>query len=269
MLLYPESTLQLCSSRRFCKVFKDLFRFPVSRPDNVVFRPDAHQSATSVRMTRSFRPDSHQCLEASNSSRLHPSERNGKSSGLQSSRRSQCSSTSVRTTWLYHPDAIQGLTSIRVSASRHSYGKTAATVRKMCDPVRTMCSIRQECAYQVQPSGRQPSWSGRSSFIYGNYVHQFNRPDISLQGPDTPKPYYGNYMSLKYNRPDARATPSGRSLVMKAFGAILKRRLQLTVRTLGQAVWTLGQAVWTPSSILIITFYSNIGLGRNWHPWKA
>jgi hypothetical protein len=31
----------------------------------------------------------------------------------------------------------------------------------------------------------------------------------------------------------------------------------------------LGQAVRTPSDILIITFYSNIGLGRNWHRWKA
>jgi hypothetical protein len=49
MMLYPESTLQLCSSRRFYEVFKDLFRFPVNRPDDVVFRPDAHQSATSVR----------------------------------------------------------------------------------------------------------------------------------------------------------------------------------------------------------------------------
>jgi hypothetical protein len=139
ILLYPESTLELCSSRRFYEVFKDLFRFPVSRPDDVVFRPDTHQSATSV-----------------------------------------------RTTWLYRPNAIQGLTSIRVSASRHSYGKMAATVRTMCDPVRTMSSIRQERAYQVQPSGRQPSWLERSSFIYGNYVHQFNRPDVSLQGPDAP-----------------------------------------------------------------------------------
>jgi hypothetical protein len=80
MLLYPESTLQLCSSRSFCEVFKDLFRFPVSRPDDVVFRPDAHQSGTSVWMTRSFRPDAHQCLDASKSSRLHPSGCNGKSS---------------------------------------------------------------------------------------------------------------------------------------------------------------------------------------------
>jgi len=67
-MLYPESTLQLCSSRRFCEVFKDLFRFPGSRPDDVEFRPDAHQSATSVRTTRTFLPDAHQCLEASNSS---------------------------------------------------------------------------------------------------------------------------------------------------------------------------------------------------------
>lgn len=73
---------------------------------------------------------------------------------FQSSRRSQCSSASVLTTWLYHSDAIQCLTSIRVSASGHSYGKTAATVR-------TMSSTRQD-------------------------VHQFNRPDISLQGPDAP-----------------------------------------------------------------------------------
>jgi hypothetical protein len=75
MLLYLESTLQLMSSRRFCKVFKDLFRFPVSRPDDVVFCLDAHQSETSVRTTRTFRLDAHQCLEASNSSRLHPSGR--------------------------------------------------------------------------------------------------------------------------------------------------------------------------------------------------
>jgi hypothetical protein len=105
---------------------------------------------------------------------------------LQSSRKSQCSSASVRTTWLYRLDAIQCLTRNRVSALRHSYGKTAATVWTMCDPVRTMSSIRQERAYQLQPFGRQLPWSRRSSFIYGNCVHQFNRPNVSLQGPDAP-----------------------------------------------------------------------------------
>jgi hypothetical protein len=39
--------------------------------------------------------------------------------------------------------------------------------------------------YKVQPSGHQSSWSGQSSIIYENCVHQFNRPNISLQGPDT------------------------------------------------------------------------------------
>jgi hypothetical protein len=49
---------------------------------------------------------------------------------------------------------------------------------------------------------------------------------------------------------------------MEAFSATLERRLQLTVRTLGHAVRN-------PSGILIITFYSNIGLGRNRRRWKA
>jgi hypothetical protein len=67
--------------------------------------------------------------------------------------------------WQYRPDAIQCLTSIRVSESRHSYGKTAVTVRTMCDPVWTMFSIRQD-------------------------VHtKFNRPDSSLHGPDNQASY--------------------------------------------------------------------------------
>jgi hypothetical protein len=49
---------------------------------------------------------------------------------------------------------------------------------------------------------------------------------------------------------------------MEVFSATLERRLQLTVRTLCQAVRT-------PSGILIITFYLNIGLGRNRCRWKA
>jgi hypothetical protein len=64
-------------------------------------------------------------------------------------------------TWLYRPDAIQCLTNIRVSALRHNYGKMAAAVRTICDPVRTVLSIRQ-------------------------LVHtKFNRLDVRLHGPDT------------------------------------------------------------------------------------
>jgi hypothetical protein len=111
MLPYPESTLQPCPSRRFCEVWKQVY----------------FGSLLAVRTTCLFHPDTHQCLEAH-----------------QSSRRSQCSSASVWMTWLYHSDAIQGLTNIRVSASRNSYRKTAATVWTMCYSVRTMFSIRQD-----------------------------------------------------------------------------------------------------------------------------
>jgi hypothetical protein len=152
---------------------------------------------------RTFRPDAHQCLEASNSSRLHPSRRNGKSSGRSSEfEKIQCFSASVRTTWLYRPDVIQCLTSIRVSASRHIYGKTAATVR-------TMFSIRQV----VHPTFNRPDISlhgpnARVLYMEIAWINS-NRLDDSLHGSDAPKPYYGNYVQLKCNSPDARATPSG------------------------------------------------------------
>jgi hypothetical protein len=86
-----------------------------------------------------------------------------------------------------------------------------------------------------------------------------DRPDAP--GSERSKPYYGNYVQPKCNRPNTRATPSGRGLVMEAFSAILERWLQLTVQTLKSAVWT-------PLSILIITFWSNIELGWNWRHWK-
>jgi hypothetical protein len=89
---------------------------------------------------------------------IRPDVMANRPNALQSSRRSKCSSASVRTTWLYRLDAIQCLTSIRVSDSRHSYGNTAAIVR-------TMFSIRQD-------------------------VHtKFNRPDGSLHGPDDQASY--------------------------------------------------------------------------------
>jgi hypothetical protein len=174
----------------------------------VEFRLNSHQSATPIWTTRTFRPDTHQCLEASNSSRLHPSGHDGKSSGHSSE------FEKIPVFQCIRPDAFQFLTRIRVSTSRHSYGKMAATVR-------TMSSIRQERAYQVQPSGCQPSWSGRSSFIYGNCVHQFNCPDVSLQGPDAP------------------------SLIM-----VISCSRSVTVRTLGQhrpdvaLLWKLSVLLW-------------------------
>jgi hypothetical protein len=128
---------------------------------------------------------------------------------------------------------------------------------------------KESRAYKVQLSGRPPSWSVQSSFIYGNYTSS-----IVWTSPFRVRTLQSLIMvitcsrsatvrMLGQHRPDARATTSRRGLIMEAFSAILERRLQLTVRTLGQAVWT-------PSSgILVITFYSNIRLGRNQRRWKA
>jgi hypothetical protein len=214
MLLYTESTLQLCSSRRFCEVFKDLFRFPSSHPDDVEFRPDAHQSATSVR-TKTFRPDAHQCLEALNRSRWHLSGRNGKSSGRSSEFEKIPVFQRIR------PDAIQGLTSIRVSASRHSYGKTTATVLTMCDPVLTMFSIRQD-------------------------VHtKFNRPDVNLHGPDD----QASYMEIACTSSTVRTSPF-RVRTLQSLIVVITCSESATVRTLGQhrpvvaLLWELSILFW-------------------------
>jgi hypothetical protein len=93
MLLYPESTLQFCSSRRFCKVFKEVYFSSLSavlttwssvrtvisqqHPSGRRGIPPGRSSvkASSVQTTRTFRPDAHQCLESSNSLKLHPSGR--------------------------------------------------------------------------------------------------------------------------------------------------------------------------------------------------
>jgi hypothetical protein len=60
-------------------------------------------------------------------------------------------------------------------------------------------------------------------------VHtKFNRPDVSLHGPDDhpPGPDAPSLIMMpKCNRPDARATLSRRGLVMEAFISILERRL--------------------------------------------
>jgi hypothetical protein len=132
------------------------------------------------------------------------------SDALQSSRRSQCSSASVRTTWLYRPDAIQCLTSIRVSDSRHSYGKTAATVRMMS-------SIRE-------------------------VVHsKFNRSDACLHGPDDQT----SYMEIACTSLTILLLRTLQSLIM-----VITCSQSTPVRTLGEhrpdvaLLWKLSVLLW-------------------------
>jgi hypothetical protein len=127
MLLYPESTLQLCSSRRFCEVFKEVYFGSLSAVRTTwLYRQDAHQLGTSV-WTTWYSVQTLICQSI-----IRPDDENFPSRRLSVSRSfKQFKIATVRTTWLYRPDAIQCLTSIRVSSSRHSYGKTATTVRTM------------------------------------------------------------------------------------------------------------------------------------------
>jgi hypothetical protein len=77
-------------------------------------------------------------------------------------------------------------------------------------------------------------WSHPDDVLHkASHAYQVQSFGHQPSGSGRSKPYYGNYVQQK-----------------------------LTVRTLGQAVWT-------PSGILVITFSSNIGLGRNQRLWKA
>jgi hypothetical protein len=120
------------------RILRQCCQIPCIRRDDVVFRPDAHQSskhlsgrhdipfghstvrAPSVRTTRTFRPDLPLCREASNCFCLHPSGRFSSMSGRYSM---------FYQLWDFFP--------------KHRYGKIAATVRTMWIPIQTRSSIRQ------------------------------------------------------------------------------------------------------------------------------
>jgi hypothetical protein len=122
----------------------------------VTYRLDAQLSkASSIRTTRTFLPDLPLCREASNYSSLHPSRR--------------FSSTSER-----HSLFDQ----LRDFFPKHRYGKFAATVRTMWNPIRTSSFIRQ-----VSHS-------------------KFRRPDVSPLGPDGRAPN----MKITFIRSTARTT---------------------------------------------------------------
>jgi len=127
----------------------------------VIYRLDVQLSkASSIWTMRTFPPGLPLCQEASNCSRLHPS--------------GHFSSTSEQHSvfdqlWDFFP--------------KHRYGKIAATVRTMWIPVRKRSSIRQV----VHSKFRRPNDSIHgpdANYIYGNCVHQINRPDNHSLGPD-------------------------------------------------------------------------------------
>jgi hypothetical protein len=65
-------------------------------------------------------------------------------------------------------------------------------------------------AIQIQPSGRQSAWSGRTFNRYGNCVFNFNHPDACLSWSGRALNSYGNCV-LKINHPDGHPPWSGRA----------------------------------------------------------
>jgi hypothetical protein len=63
-------------------------------------------------------------------------------------------------------------------------------------------------AIQIQSSGRQSAWSGRTFNKYGNCVFNFNHPDACLSWSGRALNSYGNCV-LKINRPDSHPPWSG------------------------------------------------------------
>jgi hypothetical protein len=114
--------------------------------------------------------------------------------------------------------------------------------------------------WKLGPASRNSTWSWISA-INTVWKVSTRSPDDVATRPDAVQHFrifcasFSNAeRSYGENCQDARPSRPDTDLVMEAFSAILERRLQLTVQTLGQAVRT-------PSSILIITFCSNIRLG--------
>jgi hypothetical protein len=143
MLLYSKSTLQLCSSRRLSANFKTVkfsFLHPFGRR-GFPFRPSIVQ-ASSVRTTRNFLLDIPLCREPSNCSSLHLFGRLSNTAGHLSMFEKEND---------FFP--------------KHTYGKTAATVRMMWCSRPDAILYKASHAEEVQPSGRQTPWSRRLDLV--------------------------------------------------------------------------------------------------------
>jgi hypothetical protein len=64
---------------------------------------------------------------------------------------------------------------------------------------------KASCAFKIQMSGRQPSWSECRSYLYVNCVQPSERPFPWI---GCAKAWYENCVQLKCDCPDDRATPS-------------------------------------------------------------
>jgi hypothetical protein len=136
---------------------------------------------------------------------------------LQSSRKSQCSSASVRTTWLYRPDAIQCLDKINYitdAANRDSTVQSEVRRISKFPPGRCVIPSGRPSVYcSISPN--DVSFRRDTYIISRSFCTSLLHPDISTVRPDAYQFLNGSlilskFKKVKINQPSGRCgIPSG------------------------------------------------------------
>jgi hypothetical protein len=137
--------------------------------------------------------------------------------------------TSIRTTRTFRPDAHQCLETsncqdcicLDVMANRPAAIKSSRRIQCPSASIRT--------TWQYRPDTIQ-CWTSNRVSVSDTDMGRHRKPSERCGVPVLTLSLVRQVVQQKCNLPDARATPSGRGLVMEAFNAILKRRLSLTVQ---------------------------------------
>lgn len=196
------------------------------RPDDLPYRPDAQTDLASFVRTTWISVRTLHCIEKLlfQLAPVQTSKQPIRTTTSDQSASDFLSKVQIREDWCNSPDDVD----FRPNALIH---KARITI-------------------QIQPSGRQSTWSGRVFNRYGNCVFNFNRPDaclswsgraliwygncvLKINRPDDHprwsgcvKSLYGNYLQRTYDRPDDSPSPFGRS---SQTGKIFSENLKNTV----------------------------------------
>jgi hypothetical protein len=151
VLYNRDSIIQKCFRKSaLCTSQKN--RFPISRPDDVPYRPDARQTKHHPSGRRVF-PSRPFTVSRSFCSSLHPSRRLSSPSG--------------------HPSVFD-----QASDSFQNYiWEDCCNRLNNVDFCPEALFLKSRIVIQIQPSERLSAWSGRAFNRYRNCGFDFNRPD--------------------------------------------------------------------------------------------
>jgi hypothetical protein len=202
MLFNRDSTIQSIF-RRFCTACKsEDFQFPVNRPDDLPSSPDAHLSIVpAIRTTyHTVRTPNRPSIIRPDDMDFHPDHPLYREASVPACIRPDVSAARPKDVrW-----SISFIFSFQVQI-REDWCNRQDDVDFRPDALIHKARI----AIQIQPSGRQSAWNGRTINRYGNCVFNFNHLDACLSWSGRVLNRYGNCV-LKINRPDGHPPWSGR-----------------------------------------------------------